>query len=257
MAANDRVFGQHAVEALLSRCPERVRELRVQADRGDGRMRGLLERAAQAGVTVQPVARRELDALAGKVRHQGVMATITPMTPLGEGDLPDMLMALERRGTVPLLLVLDGVTDPHNLGACLRTADGAGVTAVIAPRDRAAGLTPVVRKVASGAADTVPFIQVTNLARTLDLLKTFNLWIVGTCGQADTVLYDADLAGPTALVLGAEGKGMRRLTQDRCDVLVQLPMLGQVDSLNVSVAAGVCLYEAVRQRRIASPVPNG
>ncbi|MCG5513701.1 23S rRNA (guanosine(2251)-2'-O)-methyltransferase RlmB [Ectothiorhodospira shaposhnikovii] len=257
MAANDNVFGLHAVDALLRRSPARVRELRVQEGRVDGRMQALLDLAAQARVSVRRVARRELDALAGDARHQGVIATVEPVAALGERDLPDLLMGLEGGDAAPLLLVLDGVTDPHNLGACLRTADGAGVTAVIAPRDRAAGLTPVVRKVASGAAESVPFIQVTNLARTLDLLKEFNIWIVGTSGEASGELYDADLTGPTALVLGAEGKGMRRLTMERCDALVRLPMLGQVESLNVSVASGVCLYEAVRQRRIASTAPNG
>ncbi|MCG5500157.1 23S rRNA (guanosine(2251)-2'-O)-methyltransferase RlmB [Ectothiorhodospira lacustris] len=258
MAASECVFGLHAVDAMLRRAPARVQELRVQEGRVDGRMQALLDLAAQARVSVCRVARRELDAVVGDARHQGVIAMVEPVAALGERDLPDLLLGLEGSGTAPLLLVLDGVTDPHNLGACLRTADGAGVTAVIAPRDRAAGLTPVVRKVASGAAESVPFIQVTNLARTLDLLKEeFHLWIVGTSGEATGDLYGADLAGPTALVLGAEGKGMRRLTMERCDALVKLPMLGRVESLNVSVAAGVCLYEAVRQRRIASTAPNG
>ncbi|ANB02511.1 23S rRNA (guanosine(2251)-2'-O)-methyltransferase RlmB [Ectothiorhodospira sp. BSL-9] len=247
MAAHDDVFGLHAVEALLRQSPGRVESLRVQSGRVDARMQALLDQAARANIPVMRLSRRDLDAQAGGATHQGVIARAQPVATLGEKDLPDVVMAPRGGGPV-LLLVLDGVTDPHNLGACLRTADAAGVTAVIAPRDRAAGLTPVVRKVASGAAESMPFIQVTNLARTLDLLKDLGVWTVGTTGEADTGLYDADLTGPTALVLGAEGKGMRRLTAERCDALVRLPMRGQVESLNVSVAAGVCLYEAVRQR---------
>ncbi|AHK78446.1 23S rRNA methyltransferase [Ectothiorhodospira haloalkaliphila] len=247
MAAHDEVFGLHAVEALLRQSPGRVESLRVQSGRVDARMQAILDQADRAGIPVTRLPRRDLDAQAGGATHQGVIARAQPVASLGEKDLPDVVMA-PGEGAPVLLLVLDGVTDPHNLGACLRTADAAGVTAVIAPRDRAVGLTPVVRKVACGAAESVPFIQVTNLARTLDLLKDLGVWTVGTTGEADTGLYDADLTGPTALVLGAEGKGMRRLTAERCDALVRLPMRGQVESLNVSVAAGVCLYEAVRQR---------
>ena len=187
-----------------------------------------------------------LDAATGGAAHQGVLAEVRPSAPLDENSLLDLLTSLP----VPaLVLVLDGVTDPHNLGACLRTADAAGATAVVAPRDRAAGLTPVVRKVAAGAAETVPFAQVTNLARSLRDMKEAGLWIAGTAEDGEKELFDADLTGPLALVMGSEGKGLRRLTRECCDFRLRLPMRGAVASLNVSVAAGVALYEAVRQRR--------
>jgi 23S rRNA (guanosine2251-2'-O)-methyltransferase len=238
------VFGLHAVEAVL-RAPQRVREIWLDSARRDQRMRALAAQAEQAGLRVQWTGKEQLDALSEGGRHQGAVARVNPAQALNETALEELLVRL----TEPVfLLVLDGVQDPHNLGACLRTADGAGVHAVIAPRDRAVGLNPTVRKVASGAAETVPFIQVTNLARTLRMLQDEGVRVVGTAGEAEQTVYQADLTGPMALVLGAEGKGMRRLTRDHCDVLVHIPMLGGVESLNVSVATGVCLYEALRQR---------
>lgn len=241
--AADWIYGIHAVAALLARQPERIAELRVQEGRSDQRMQRLLADAERAGIAVERVPRAELDRqLEG--RHQGVAARLSADHEYREADIT----ALVGRSSRPFILVLDGVTDPHNLGACLRSADAAGVDLVIAPRDKAAGLTPVARKVACGAAEMMPFIQVTNLARTLRTLQELGIWIVGTAGEADALLYDQDLTGPVALVLGAEGSGMRRLTREHCDFLVRLPMAGSVSSLNVSVAAGVCLFEAVRQR---------
>ena len=187
----------------------------------------------------------EIARAADGVNHQGVLAWVRSPKPRLEKDLPDLLQGLDRP---PFLLILDGVQDPHNLGACLRTADAAGVHAVIAPKDNAAGLTPTVCKVASGAAETVAYVQVTNLARAMDRLKEQGIWLTGTAGEATTDVYQADLKGPLGLVMGAEGSGLRRLTRERCDHLVRLPMLGRVESLNVSVATGICLYEALRQR---------
>ena len=246
MSDDSIVFGLHAVRTLLQRRPERASRLVVQKGRDDGRVAEVLKLAKAANLPTESREGRDLDKLAAAERHQGVCLYVKPMGVLGEGALDDLLDGL---AGPPLLLVLDGVTDPHNLGACLRTADAAGVTAVIVPRDRAAGLSPVVRKVASGAADIIPLIQVTNLARTLKGLKERNVWVVGTDDQAAKSVYQADLKGPLALVLGAEGPGLRRLTKDNCDLLVTIPMLGAVESLNVSVATGVVLYEAVRQRR--------
>jgi 23S rRNA (guanosine2251-2'-O)-methyltransferase len=240
------VFGIHTVGALLERDPTQVRALWVLASRRDARLGRLVDLATRAGVPVAPVPRADLDTLAPGGRHQGVVAVYEGGTvPLGEPDLDPLLDALE---VPPLLLVLDGVQDPHNLGACLRSADGAGAHAVLAPRDRAVGLTPVARKVASGAAEAVPFIQVTNLARTLRSLDDRGLHVVGLAGDAAQSLFDADLTGPLALVVGAEGTGLRRLTREVCGAEVRIPMAGSVASLNVSVAAAVCLYEAVRQR---------
>jgi 23S rRNA (guanosine2251-2'-O)-methyltransferase len=240
---DDFVFGIHAVAALLARSPERIALLQVVEGRADQRMRQLLAVAERSGVAIQRVDRAELDK--SDVRHQGVIAQLVHQIEYSEADLATIV----QRNTNPLLLILDGVTDPHNLGACLRSADAAGVVAVIAPRDNAASLTPVVRKVACGAAEVIPFIQVTNLARTLKALQEMGVWIVGTAGEADTILYEQDLSGPIALAMGAEGSGLRRLTREYCDFLVKLPMAGSVSSLNVSVATGVCLFEAVRQRQ--------
>lgn len=244
--AEEWVYGMHAVAALLARTPERVAALRVQEGRADQRMQALLDTAGGAGIAVERVARARLDELDG--RHQGVAARLTPGHEYREADIA----ALLARSARPLVLVLDGVTDPHNLGACLRSADAAGVDLVIAPRDNAASLTPVVRKVACGAAEVVPFVQVTNLARSLRNLQELGLWIVGAAGEADQTLYEQDLTGPIALVMGAEGGGMRRLTREHCDFLAKLPMAGSVSSLNVSVATGICLFEVVRQRRGAA-----
>lgn len=238
------IYGIHAVEALLQQGAGRVDSLWVQQGRRDQRMQQLVDLAAAEGISIREVPRRELDQQVTG-RHQGVMASARAAQVLPEGELPLLLDGLD---SVPLLLVLDGVTDPHNLGACLRSADAAGAHAVIAPKDNAAPLNATVRKVACGAAETIPYIQVTNLARTLQTLQQRGIWITGTAGEAEQSLYQADLTGPTALVMGAEGKGLRRLTRERCDFLVKLPMAGAVSSLNVSVATGVCLFEAVRQR---------
>jgi 23S rRNA (guanosine2251-2'-O)-methyltransferase len=238
------VFGLHAVRTLLQQRPERASLLLLQKGREDARMTEVMRLAQAAGVRTEWRDTRELDQLAGSDRHQGACLQIRSMGTLGEGALDELL----DRAQAPLLLVLDGVQDPHNLGACLRTADATGVTAVIVPKDRAAGLSATVRKVASGAAETVPLIQVTNLARTLRWLKEREIWIVGTDDEAQQPLFASKLTGPLALVLGAEGSGLRRLTRECCDVLVSIPMRGVVESLNVSVATGVMLYEALRQR---------
>lgn len=237
------LFGFHAVTVRLKTAPHSIRELHVDTQRRDQRMRQFLERAQEAGVKLVDSDDERLQRLAGTHRHQGVVARVDPVAQAK--SLDDLLDAVEGP---PLLLVLDGVTDPHNLGACLRVADGAGVHAVIAPKDHAVGVNATVSKVASGAAETIPYFMVTNLARTLGELKERDIRIVGLAEEAPASLYQADLRGPTALVMGAEGPGMRQLTKKNCDELVRLPMLGAVESLNVSVASGICLYEAVRQR---------
>ena len=244
---SETAYGIHAVDVLLRRSPERIISLSIQSDRNDKRIQGLLSLAQNQGVAVDRVSKADLDEMVSE-RHQGVVAVIKPRKADGgvsERDLSSYLKGID----CPLVLVLDGVTDPHNLGACLRSADAAGVAAVIVPKDNSAELNAVARKVASGAADVIPLVRVTNLARTLRSLKELGIWIVGTTGEADTLVYDQDLSIPTALVMGAEGPGMRRLTTEACDFLVKLPMAGDVSSLNVSVATGVCLFEAVRQRR--------
>ncbi len=237
------LFGFHAVGVRLKTAAASVSEVHVDVARRDQRMRQLVERAQAAGVRVVDSDDARLMQMAGAPRHQGVVALVTPLPQTH--SLDDLLDAVEGP---PLLLVLDGVTDPHNLGACLRVADGAGVHAVVAPKDHAVGLNATVAKVASGAAETVPYLMVTNLARTLNELKERDILVVGTSDDAPITLYEADLKGAVALVLGAEGKGLRQLTRKTCDVLVRIPMLGAVESLNVSVASGVCLYEARRQR---------
>ncbi|WP_455386181.1 23S rRNA (guanosine(2251)-2'-O)-methyltransferase RlmB [Acidihalobacter prosperus] len=239
------VHGINAVESVLRNDPERVLTLWVDAARDDRRLTALIGQAKALGISVQPTSRKALERRVPDGRHQGVVADYRPPPPLGEAELLDRVEA----ATAPLLLVLDGVTDPHNLGACMRTAAAAGALAVVAPRDRAASLTPAARKAASGAAEAVPFVAVTNLARTLASLKQLGIWVIGTAGDAEQNLYAQDLRGSTALVLGAEGSGMRRLTAEACDALVRIPIEPAMESLNVSVAAGVCLFEAVRQRR--------
>jgi len=236
------VFGFHAVLARLRADPRSVVEIFVDETRNDARGKDLIAAAERAGVRLMRVPTKRLDGFYGGGRHQGVVARVSVKS-LGD-SLDDLLDAVEQ----PLLLVLDGVTDPHNLGACLRVANAAGAHAVIAPKDRAAGITPAVSKVASGAAEATPYLMVTNLARTLGELKQRNIWIVGADERAEQSLHDADLPDAIAWVLGAEGEGMRRLTRENCDLLVRIPMAGEVESLNVSVSAGVCLFESVRRR---------
>jgi 23S rRNA (guanosine2251-2'-O)-methyltransferase len=246
MSSPKVLFGFHAVGVRLKTAPASVIEVYADPSRRDARMKQFLNRAAETGVRVIEADAARLTKLAGSAGHQGVAARVQALE--GVRTLDELLDDLQEQGVKPLLLVLDGVTDPHNLGACLRVADGAGAHAVIAPKDHAAGINATVSKVASGAAETVPYFMVTNLARTLGELKERGIWITGTSEDADKTLYQVDLTGPTALVLGAEGPGMRQLTRKTCDTLVQIPMKGAVESLNVSVASGVCLYEALRQR---------
>ena len=243
-ASNGLLYGFHAVTVRLKTAPESVLELHLDATRRDARMKAFRERALASGVKLVDSDPARLDALAGNPRHQGVVARAKPL--VARHTLDEII---EDAAGPALVLVLDGVTDPHNLGACLRVADGAGAHAVVAPKDHAVGLNATVAKVASGAAETVPYLMVTNLARTLGELKELGLTIIGTSDDAEASLWDADLRGPVALVLGAEGPGMRQLTRKTCDRLVRIPMAGAVESLNVSVASGLCLYEAARQRR--------
>jgi 23S rRNA (guanosine2251-2'-O)-methyltransferase len=245
MKGTQTIYGMHAVRVMLERLPQRVLAVRLAERRDDPRVRAIEELARRHQRPVERLDAQALRQLLGDVVHQGVAADITPLTPWSEDDL---LSALGDTAA-PLLLALDGVQDPHNLGACLRSADACGALAVIVPRDRAAQLTPTVRKVAVGAAESTPVVAVTNLVRTLKLLKEAGLWVVGTDAAAAKEAYEVDLKGGVVLVLGAEGSGLRYLTQQTCDFLVRLPQLGAVESLNVSVAAGMLLYEAVRQRR--------
>ena len=246
MSSPKVLFGFHAVGVRLKTAPASLIEVYVDPTRRDARMKQFLARTAEAGVRVIEADGPRLAKLCGSAGHQGVAARVQALE--GVRTLDELLDDLQEQGTVPLLLVLDGVTDPHNLGACLRVADGAGAHAVIAPKDHAAGINATVAKVASGAAETMPYFMVTNLARTLNELKERSIWVTGTSDDAERTLYDVDFKGPTALVLGAEGPGMRQLTRKTCDQLVRIPMMGAVESLNVSVASGVCLYEARRQR---------
>ena len=245
MSKATRLFGLHAVRAVLMCQAERVHRLWIQDSRHDRRLEELVALAQTHGIVPQPAARHELDRLAGGARHQGAVIDVDMPRTRTDKALPEFLDRLE---APPFLLVLDGVQDPHNLGACLRSADAAGVDAVIMPRDRAVGFTPVVVKVACGAAETVPVFAATNLVRSLKLLKERGIWIYGGADQAENSLYDVDLRGPLALVLGGEGKGLRRLTRAQCDGLLRIPMGGRVESLNVSVAVGIFLFEAKRQR---------
>lgn len=238
------IFGFHAVLSRIRQNPQGVQEICVDKERIDARMKDLLALAKDRNLRVMQLERTRLDGMAGNGRHQGVLARVVD-TPMPYRDIHDVLESLDEP---PFLLVLDGVEDPHNLGACLRVADAMGVHAVIAPKDRAAGLNATVRKVACGAAESVPFIAVTNLARTLRELKDAGIWLVGAAAEAEEDLFSAKLSGPIALVLGAEGTGLRRLTSETCDTLVRIPMFGSVESLNVSVASGICLFETRRQR---------
>jgi 23S rRNA (guanosine2251-2'-O)-methyltransferase len=246
MSSPKVLFGFHAVGVRLKTAPRSIIEIYYEPTRRDARMRQFLEKANEAGARLIEADGLRLAKLAGSHGHQGVAARVEAVPQVH--SLDELLEKLEADGIAPLLLVLDGVTDPHNLGACLRVADGAGAHAVIAPKDHAVGVNATVAKVASGAAETVPYFMVTNLARTLGELKERNIWCIGTSDDAPKTLYQVELKGPTALVLGAEGDGMRQLTRKTCDELVSIPMAGAVESLNVSVASGVCLYEALRQR---------
>ncbi|MFK7828853.1 MAG: 23S rRNA (guanosine(2251)-2'-O)-methyltransferase RlmB [Congregibacter sp.] len=250
--AVDYAYGLHAVEELLRRRPESVRSLWLAKGRDDRRLQVLAQLADAAGIEPMRVDRAHLDGLVS-ARHQGVVVELGSQTSTaadlrwGEAELTKKIAD----NPDALILVLDGVTDPHNLGACIRSADAAGVTAVMVPKDNAADIGPVVRKVACGATETVPLVRVTNLARALQGLQKAGVWIYGTAGEAENSLYDTSISGPVALVMGAEGSGMRRLTRENCDFLIKLPMAGTVSSLNVSVATGVCLFEIRRQRLLA------
>ena len=244
------VAGLHSVRTALKHGSGSVERVWVEARRKDRRVQEIVDLARGGSVPVEFVARHALDGMVPGANHQGAVAATRVPTALDEPGLKALLEGLR---APPLLLILDGVQDPHNLGACLRSADAAGVHAVIAPKDRSAGLTPTACKIASGAAESVPFVQVTNLARTLKWLREeAGVWLVGTAGEAETTLYQADLSGPLGIVMGGEEKGMRRLTREGCDLLVSLPMAGAVESLNVSVATGVALFEAVRQRSVVA-----
>jgi 23S rRNA (guanosine2251-2'-O)-methyltransferase len=242
MSAETFIGGFHAVLAALTDSEVKPNEVLLLDTRRDERARRVLDAAAKAGVTVRYVSRDTLDLRAPGLRHQGVLASVPAAEVVGE-DVLDVPATPDR-----LLLALDGVQDPHNLGACLRTAEAVGVSAIIIPKDRAVGLTPVARKVAAGSAERVPVVAVTNLTRTLEKLKTLDYWITGLAGEGEETLYDVDLTGPLVIVMGGEGEGLRRLTREHCDRLVRIPMLGEIESLNVSVAAAVSLYEAFRQR---------
>ena len=238
------IYGVHAVRVMLARHPQRVKCVYLAEHRDDPRVREIGELARRGSVRLLRVDPANLRQKLGEVAHQGVAADVEPLAPWSENDLLEALQTAQN----PLLLALDGVQDPHNLGACLRTADACGVLAVIIPRDRAAQLTPTVRKVAVGAAETTPVVVVTNLVRTLRLLKEAGLWIVGADADAPRPAHEIDLRGGIVIVLGSEGAGLRQLTRQTCDFMARLPQLGAVESLNVSVAAGMMLYEAVRQR---------
>ncbi|MBS3797339.1 23S rRNA (guanosine(2251)-2'-O)-methyltransferase RlmB [Pseudoalteromonas sp. BDTF-M6] len=242
--SNELIFGFHSVEAILSKEPERFLEIYALKGREDKRLNDVINQARKFGISIQFMQRKALDDKAKGEQHQGIIARVRAGKQYSEKDLDDII----KREQMPFLLVLDGITDPHNLGACLRSADAAGVHAVVVPKDKSAKLNATVRKVACGAAETVPLVQVTNLARTLREIKDAGVWVVGTAGETDTTLFEANLTGPIAIVMGAEGDGMRRLTREHCDVLVKIPMVGTVSSLNVSVATGISLFEVLRQR---------
>lgn len=248
MSKNNLIYGIHAVQTALLKTPQSIVEVWIDANRADKRMAQIHERVKKNGMLLHEVSRHELDRILDGVNHQGVIAHCELPRVLEEAQLYALIDGLNKPA---LLLILDGLQDPHNLGACVRSADGVGVDAVIIPKDKSVGVTPVVAKVASGALNNVPLIQVTNLARTMEQLKKAGIWIVGMDGKGDQTLYQVDLTLPVAIALGAEGSGLRRLTKEKCDFLVKLPMIGVVESLNVSVASGICLYEALRQRDYA------
>jgi 23S rRNA (guanosine2251-2'-O)-methyltransferase len=252
MSGKRVLAGFHAVTARLRHAPESIEALYVDGQRRDGRMQQLLARTESAGVRVTVTDAARLQRLAGGTTHQGVVALCGDLA-LAR-SLDDVLAQVNAE---TLLLLLDGVTDPRNLGACLRTAEAAGAQAVVVPRDRSANLTPVVAAAAAGAAETIPLLPVTNLARAMDEIRDSGVWIAGAAGQAERSLYDLDLRGPLAWALGAEGEGLRRLTREKCDWLARIPLRGQVESLNVSVAAGICLFETLRQRAARSGAASG
>jgi 23S rRNA (guanosine2251-2'-O)-methyltransferase len=244
MVNDNLIFGINPVQQLLANNPSKIIEIFISSGKDEKRTQAIIDAAKEQDISVQRIDVKKLDKWLEGQNHQGVVAKITATAILNEATLAELV----KRAAKPLFLILDGVQDPHNLGACLRTADAVGVTAVIVPRDHAVGITPVVRKVASGAADTVPLVQVSNLARAMKELQDLGVWIIGTAEDSEQTIYQMDLKGAIAIVLGAEGEGMRQLTKKTCDFLAKIPMLGQVESLNVSVATGVCLYEALRQR---------
>jgi len=243
--SQDLLIGIHAIEAALNYDADNIVELYVETGSHNARVKELAERAREIGIKPHARDRAALDRMTGGARHQGLVARYRAPAPLAESELPKLA---EAAGANALFLVLDGVTDPHNLGACLRSAEAAGVTAVIVPKDRAVGMTPTVRRASAGAADRVPMVAATNLSRTLKTLKDAGVWLVGLVGDVEQSLYAVDLKGPIAVVLGSEGEGMRRLTREACDFLAKIPMRGDVESLNVSVATGIALFEVLRQR---------
>jgi len=247
--SQDTVFGLHAVEALIQKEADSVLSVKIQTGREDKRLSKLINLMQQRNITFDYVVRKDLDNLVSG-RHQGIVAVVKAEIEKDEGDLEEILHGLSKSedSVAPFILILDSVTDPHNLGACLRSADAAGVHVVIVPKDKSAPLNSVAKKVACGAAEHVPVIRVTNLARTMKWLQNFGVWITGAAGEAEQGIYQTDLKGPMALVMGAEGSGLRRLTREHCDQLTKIPMIGSVSSLNVSVATGICLFEALRQR---------
>jgi len=243
--SGELIFGIHSIEAALTHDPANILELYFESDSQNARLKELSDKARELGLKPHARDKAALDRMTGGARHQGAVARYRTPPPRSEGDLAAIV---ENAQNDALLLVLDGITDPHNLGACLRSAEAAGVTAVIVPKDKAAGITPTVRKASAGAADRLAFFAVTNLARTLKALKQQGVWLVGLAGEAEKDLYAIDLKGKIALVIGSEGEGMRRLTRESCDFVARIPMRGSVESLNVSVATGVALFEALRQR---------
>lgn len=240
-----KIFGVHAAQSALDYSPEKVNQAWVDQKRQDERLQGLVKGLGQRGINIQKADRKQLDSLSKGANHQGIILEVEMPAMRSENDLKSVVESAKQ---VPFWLILDHIQDPHNLGACLRTADAAGVQGVIVTKDQAVGITPTVCKVASGAAETVPVYQVTNISRTIAWLKEQGIWVVGAAGEAEKTIYETDINMPLALVMGAEEKGMRRLTREQCDFLVKIPMQGSVDSLNVSVAAGVLIYEAFRQR---------
>ncbi len=244
--SHELLVGINSVEAALSHDPKNIIELFIETGSGNARLKELSERARDLGVKPHGRTRELLDRMTGGARHQGVVAQYRAAPPRSEADLAALV---EAAGREALVLVLDGVTDPHNLGACLRSAEAAGVTAVVVTKDKAVGITPIVRRASAGAADRVPFIAATNLARTLRGLKDAGVWLVGLAGESEQDFFGVDLKGPMAIVIGSEGEGLRRLTREQCDYLAKIPMRGAVDSLNVSVATGIALFETLRQRR--------